>query len=162
MQHVQCPTTQELRTRVDKSGRVGADVVEGGDSDGDGDDGSAGGTGGGDSEAKPRKRKEPQRHKDATHTWEFCQGNLSVLLWDDLSRVMGVSEGATTDRIFANEIRLDGTSLPRGTGVTSSDGKSSGDVRGTRHGSSKRKQAEERSEAGKERSEVMSTADDAF
>ena len=70
---------------------------------------------------------------------------------------MGVSGGATTARIFGNDSRLGGTSLARGTGVTSTDGKSSGDVRGTRHGSSKRKQAEERSEARKERSQVMST-----
>lgn len=117
--------TQEFIRRRDLSGGMGADKDEGGDAGGGG--------------------------KDGVHKWDFCMGDLSLMLWDDLNQIMG-DEGATTDTIFADNGGLASTSVKGGVGIQSADGKTPGDASGKHRAGGKRKQAQQASD---DRQETM-------
>lgn len=146
-----------LKRRLDLSGGMGADRVEDDDGDINGELGGNGGGGeaGSDSEvgARKGKGKGPKKRKGGIHTWEFCQCNLSLLLWDDLKRLMGGGEGATTDTILADAGGLATTSISGEVGTTLTGGKSSSDASTTCRHWSKREQA--RQDADQEKDDVQ-------
>lgn len=123
-----------MREREDKSGGAGADPMnEEGDSVSAGDDSQndycESDREGGDFTNEGKKAGDNEvSWKDAKHTWEFCMGNRSIMLWNDMLRLNlgGEDLAVVTDVVITDGMLGSGSSVPVGTGTRSMMGGMSG------------------------------------
>lgn len=116
-----------MREREDKSGGAGVDPMnDEGDSISAGDDSQnddcESDREGGDSTNEGKKAGDSEvSWKDAKHTWEFCMGNRSIMLWNDMLRLNlgGEDLAVVTDVDITDGVLGSGSFVPLGTSTRS-------------------------------------------